>query len=69
MSEQQIYSDTQAEQINSLLERFNALFKPVLEPVVSSVRTSLTGSLFPGGVAEILKQEPLITIAVYDAKI
>lgn len=25
MSEQQIYSDTQAEQINSLLERFNAL--------------------------------------------
>ena len=25
MSEQQIYSDTQAEQINSFLERFNAL--------------------------------------------
>ena len=69
MSEQQIYSDTQAEQINSLLERFNALFKPVLEPVVSSVRTSLTGSLFPNGMAEMLKLESPITIAVVLSKL
>ena len=85
MSEQQIYSDTQAEQINSLLERFNALsseqaqqqwlamanglFKSVLEPVISSVRTTLTDSLFPNGMAEMLKLESPITIAVVLSKL
>ena len=85
MSEQQISSDTQAQQINLLLERFNALpseqaqqqwlemanglFKPVLEPVVGSVHTILTDSLFPSGIAEILKQEPPITIAVILSKL
>ena len=55
MSEQQTSSDIQAQQINLLLERFNALpseqaqqqwlemanglFKPVLEPVVGSEHT------------------------------
>ena len=85
MSEQQISSDTQAQQINLLLERFNALpseqaqqqwlemanglFKPVLEPVVGSVHTILTDSLFPSGIAEILKQERPITIAVILSKL
>ena len=85
MSEQQISSDTQAQQINLLLERFNALpseqaqqqwlemanglFKTVLEPVVGSVHTILTDSLFPSGIAEILKQEPPITIAVILSKL
>ena len=85
MSEQQISSDTQAQQINLLLERFNALpseqaqqqwlemanglFKPVLEPVVGSVHTILTDSLFPSGIAEILKQEPPITMAVILSKL
>ena len=85
MSEQQISSDTQAQQINLLLERFNALpseqaqqqwlemanglFKPVLEPVAGSVHTILTDSLFPSGIAEILKQEPPITIAVILSKL
>ena len=85
MSEQQISSDIQAEQINLLLERFNALpseqaqqqwlemanglFKSVLEPATNSVRTTLTDSLFPSGVAEILKQEPPITMAVVLSKL
>ena len=85
MSEQQISSDIQAEQINLLLERFNALpseqaqqqwlemanglFKSVLEPATNSVRTTLTDSLFPSGMAEILKQEPPITMAVVLSKL
>ena len=85
MSEQQISSDIQAEQINLLLERFNALpseqaqqqwlemanglFKSVLEPATNSVRTTLTDSLFPSGMAEILKQEPPMTIAVVLSKL
>ena len=82
---QQISSGTQAEQMNLLLERFNALpseqaqqqwlemanglFKSVLEPATNSVRTTLTDSLFPSGVAEILKQEPPITMAVVLSKL
>ena len=85
MSEQPISSDIQAEQINLLLERFNALpseqaqqqwlemanglFKSVLEPATNSVRTTLTDSLFPSGMAEILKQEPPMTIAVVLSKL
>ncbi|MBT61825.1 MAG: hypothetical protein CML13_01265 [Puniceicoccaceae bacterium] len=85
MSEQQISLDIQAEQINLLLERFNALpseqaqqqwlemanglFKSVLEPAAGSVRTILTDSLFPSGIAEILKQEPPITMAVILSKL
>ena len=85
MSEQQISSDIQAEQINLLLERFNALpseqaqqkwlemanglFKSVLELATNSVRTTLTDSLFPSGMAEILKQEPPMTIAVVLSKL
>jgi len=85
MSEQQISSDIQAEQINLLLERFNVLpseqaqqkwlemanglFKSVLEPATNSVRTTLTDSLFPSGMAEILKQEPPMTIAVVLSKL
>ena len=85
MSEQQISSDTQAQQINLLLERFNALpseqaqqqwlemanglFKSVLEPAAGSVHTILTDSLFPSGIAEILKQEPPITMAVILSKL
>ena len=85
MSEQQISLDTQAQQINLLLERFNALpseqaqqqwlemanglFKLVLEPATNSVRTTLTDSLFPSGMAEILKQEPSMTIAVVLSKL
>ena len=85
MSEQQISSDIQAQQINLLLERFNALpseqaqqqwlemanglFKSVLEPATNSVRTTLTDSLFPSGMAEILKQEPPITMAVVLSKL
>ena len=85
MSEQQISSDIQAQQINLLLERFNALpseqaqqkwlemanglFKSVLEPATNSVRTTLTDSLFPSGMAEILKQEPSMTIAVVLSKL
>ena len=85
MSEQQISSDIQAQQINLLLERFNALpseqaqqkwlemanglFKSVLEPATNSVRTTLTDSLFPSGMAEILKQEPPMTIAVVLSKL
>jgi len=85
MSEQQISSDIQAQQINLLLERFkalpseqaqqqwlemaNGLFKSVLEPVTNSVRTTLTDSLFPSGIAEILKQEPPITMAVVLSKL
>ena len=85
MSEQPISSDIQAEQINLLLERFNALpseqaqqqwlemanglFKSVLEPATNSVRTTLTDSLFPSGMAEILKQEPPITMAVVLSKL
>ena len=85
MSEQQISSDIQAQQINLLLERFkalpseqaqqqwlemaNGLFKSVLEPATNSVRTTLTDSLFPSGIAEILKQEPPITMAVVLSKL
>lgn len=85
MSEQQISSDTQAQKINLLLERCNALpseqaqqqwlemanglFKSVLEPAAGSVHTILTDSLFPSGIAEILKQEPPITIAVILSKL
>jgi flagellar motor switch protein FliG len=85
MSEQQISSETHAEQISALLERFNALpselaqqqwlemanglFQSVLEPAVNSVRTTLTDSLFPSGMAEILKQEPPITMAVVLSKL
>ena len=85
MSEQQISSETHAEQVSALLERFNALpselaqqqwlemanglFQSVLEPAVNSVRTTLTDSLFPSGMAEILKQEPPITMAVVLSKL
>ena len=85
MSEQQTSSDIQAQQINLLLERFNALpseqaqqqwlemanglFKSVLEPAAGSVHTILTDSLFPSGIAEILKQERPITIAVILSKL
>ena len=47
----------------------NGLFKPVLEPAAGSVHTILTDSLFPSGIAEILKQEPPITIAVILSKL
>ena len=85
MSEQQTSSDIQAQQINLLLERFNALpseqaqqqwlemanglFKSVLEPAAGSVHTILTDSLFPSGIAEILKQERPITMAVILSKL
>ena len=84
MSEQQISSETHAEQVSALLERFNALpselaqqqwlemanglFQSVLE-AVNSVRTTLTDSLFSNGMAEILKQEPPITMAVVLSKL
>ena len=47
----------------------NGLFKSVLEPAISSVRTTLTDSLFPNGMAEMLKLESPITIAVVLSKL
>ena len=47
----------------------NGLFKSVLEPATNSVRTILTDRFFPSGMAEILKQEPPITIAVVLSKL